>query len=568
MDHLSFCLKKFTRLYPHLIPLISQVKPAKLRAIDAKEWVANLDLEGIQDLFVYGIGKGEIYEVLKNWLGQKINRLLFFIEEDVSVLRALFETDVGSRMLMDDQVEILHFFPEEPAPLFQRLMWQGVLRKRVVVGDPRALPDSFQKVQNILKFDQDKIDWTSKDYQVFGLGYYYNYYKNLKQLPECHDGTSLFGKLKNVPAIIVGAGPSLNKNGHLLAKIREKALIFAGGSALPGIKQFNIKPHFGGGIDPNITQVERIKSYGVVDFPFLFCSRFNALAFNLLKGPKVYIPGTGGYDTAPWINKQLGLPKVTFEEGYSIIHFMTEIAYHMGCNPIVYIGVDLSYPNNVHYAHGITQPEEMPNDLIQTVDIHRKPIASRWMWLKEALWISEFANRHPEIKVINATEGGIGYKDVPNKPFNQVIQTFKENYDFDSLLKYTQLNIQEDQIPKIIHPLVESLKRISKLLEEIRSYYQKVDLIHYKREEITFPEGADWYEKLEAELAFDPIVKIFHSYCINLISNSHTFYLAARDGLNSKIVKQVLQLQIQKVNYLLEVVKGQIDLLDQIYPSN
>ena len=38
-------------------------------------------------------------------------------------------------------------------------------------------------------------------------------------------------------------------------------------------------------------------------------------------------------------------------------------------------------------------------------DIYGKPIYTLWKWIAEANWIGDFAKAHPDITVINATEG-------------------------------------------------------------------------------------------------------------------------------------------------------------------
>ena len=39
-------------------------------------------------------------------------------------------------------------------------------------------------------------------------------------------------------------------------------------------------------------------------------------------------------------------------------------------------------------------------------DIHGNPVYTLWKWITEAKWISDFAENHPELTILNATEGG------------------------------------------------------------------------------------------------------------------------------------------------------------------
>src|SRR5207237_8873071 len=58
------------------------------------------------------------------------------------------------------------------------------------------------------------------------------------------NGLALKDKFLNIPVLIVGAGPSLEKEAHLIEKFN--GLIFAGGAAL---NVLTLEPHFAAGID-------------------------------------------------------------------------------------------------------------------------------------------------------------------------------------------------------------------------------------------------------------------------------------------------------------------------------
>ena len=70
------------------------------------------------------------------------------------------------------------------------------------------------------------------EYLIQGRPYYSNFYKNLFELPKAKPASSLFSKFDKVPAIICGAGPSLEKNLPLLGTLKDRAIIFAGGTAM------------------------------------------------------------------------------------------------------------------------------------------------------------------------------------------------------------------------------------------------------------------------------------------------------------------------------------------------
>ena len=58
------------------------------------------------------------------------------------------------------------------------------------------------------------------EYLTGQRGFLSNFYLNLYYLPDSKKGNDLYGKFQGIPAIICGAGPSLQKNIHLLKELK------------------------------------------------------------------------------------------------------------------------------------------------------------------------------------------------------------------------------------------------------------------------------------------------------------------------------------------------------------
>ena len=127
------------------------------------------------------------------------------------------------------------------------------------------------------------------------------------QLPHAYNGNGLFECFKDVPAIICGAGPSLDKNIDLLARLKDKALIFAGSTALNALIGKKILPHFGAAIDPHIHQYSRVAAAEPFPYPFFYRNRLYHEALLAISGPRLYLTGDGGYATGNWFEKMLDI---------------------------------------------------------------------------------------------------------------------------------------------------------------------------------------------------------------------------------------------------------------------
>lgn len=402
---------------------------------EAEEWVQEVDLQGCEVLYIYGVGFGHLFESLKEWLSNP-NHFLVFIEDDLSIIAALLKSERGSQMMAHPQVW-LHYLDASHSRLSSLTNLFAVQKPHV-----DALP--LYKKLRAEKFRQLKVEITFivnlqrnhlSEYQSFGKQFFTNYFNNLFAWPSAYLGDGLIGKFPSVPAIICGAGPSLAKNIDLLAKLKDKALIFAGGTAMNALNANGTMPHFGVGIDPNSEQLTRIIMNKAYDVPFFYRSRMYHGALDLVSGDRLYISGNAGYDLADYFDKEIGIVPTDVEEGCNVINMSLSIAEKMGCNPIILVGVDLAYSDDQSYAPGILnhpihvgkklfRTKEQSEELILQPDINGKPIYTLWKWVSESLWFSDYASRFPHLKVINATEGGIGFSDIPNRTLASVADEF------------------------------------------------------------------------------------------------------------------------------------------------
>lgn len=525
MNRFSNNFKKFARLYPKEALRMESIESKRLETIHP-----GIDVPNVDEMLLYGVGNGEAYTALKPWLNEDKERLLILIEPDIAVLKGLLQLEIGSEILKDNQVELHYYEEESEEALVDRLVWQAFDRTVEMIRDPRY-PDN-PKFLFHFKFKKDHFRGLVGEFMGGSRLPHYNLYCNLQSIPESYDATQLFGKAKGVPAYIVGAGPSLNKNGKLLKKIGDAGLIFASGaSSYLALEKMGIAPDFAVYIDPNPAQGQRLKQCRTLDTPFFYGPRLNFQALHLLKGPKLYVPGMGvGLSRDTWIDSKLGLKEVDFEMGYNVVGFATGIATKMGCNPIHFVGMDLAFTGRKHHAEGVFY-EPYPTDVAMGTDIYGEPILTRWQWLKESGYFSKYAAAHPDITWINATEGGIGMQAVPNR-------TLKESLPHKTKggvprFRFKKTKVASEQVAALLQELRESLQRISLLLEE-----------------------ANWEEKVQSEPAYRAILKPFDGFYTEYLTHAHCAYLSQRDG------KQAKKENKGKVKYLQKVVAVQKEAIE------
>lgn len=492
-------------------------------------------LEEHEVFYFYGLGLAYIYEALTPWLKENPQHHLIFLEDELEVLHHFLYTERATKILQDKQVTIFYFENDQSEMefvKFHQLHSQFINRKIYFLALPsyvwRYNERSFILCYRIL-YDHSLMSLTFNEYLSGQSGFINNFYRNFLSFPECYLGSHLFGKFKGIPAIICGAGPSLEKNVHLLKDLSDRALIFAGGSSLNVLNAYGITPHFGLGIDPNPEQYHRFLTNHSFHLPLFFRARMAHDAFKMVNGPKLYIPGSI-HQLPAWFEKKLGIEAPKIDEGHNVVNFCTEIAYFMGCNPLIYVGMDLAFTEVKTYAPGIsTHPiwlgsstpySHQKKQVILRKGVQGELVKTKWDWILESDWLNHYAKNHPHIQMINATEGGLGFHSVPNRSLSQVADIhLKKSYDLHGLI---HLEIQNSPLNIDVSSLLKLMIEFKNSLDQCLLYCKKIYTLqetHLKSEKKTdpliSPEFALYETLLQEEVAYQ--------HFLNLFENAHQF---------------------------------------------
>ena len=448
---------------------------------DPEKWFKKITITNERVIVVYGLGWGEMYPVLKKWLKKDKSRLVVFIEEDPNVLLHFFGTPQAKKILEDPQVEV-HFMRElaDTDPSLEKFYWSCVLRLIVVAVHPAYLkwyPKRAAEFEHKVRFTVQMKDALMVEYMEYGVNFFRSFYFNMLDLPDAYLGKGLFGKFKGVPAIICGAGPSLEKQFDKLKKLKENAFILAGGSSLNALSHAGIMPHFSCGLDPNPEQAVRLRSNDAEGVPFFYRNRMYVEAFRLITGPRLYITGSGGYDVSKYFEERLGIDDKFIDEGHNVINFLCEISLRLGCRTILFVGLDLAYTHLRTYSKGVVDQytlteKTLPETAIQKNNVEGKPIWTEWKWLGEAHWIAEFAKDHPEMTLINCTEGGLGIEGIEHMSLDKAVKRYADK-KIDLVPRLTRAisqakcrdkGITHAKVRKLMAELKKSLERCIKKL--------------------------------------------------------------------------------------------------------
>lgn len=448
--------------------------------------LAPLNLQKLEVVYIYGLGLGHYFSSFKEWLKENKERDLVFIEENLSVLESFLEMDHAKELLSHPQVHLrLNLDKKRLDPFLQECAQAFPFENIGVISlasYKKHYPSRFYRLR--LKLHR----FSTVQHAIFLENQYYNLFvknllPNFKRMGTAFNGNGLKDKFSKIPAVICGAGPSLENDLKTLHDLDNQALIFAGGSAITALSKQGIRPHFGVAIDPNFEEVHRFNESTLFEVPLFYAPRLHPEVFNTFNGPHGYLHTKTGGPFELWMETQLGLEFPPLQEGFniealSVTTTAIELAATLGCDPIILVGVDLAFTNDQAYTSGVVSSpgaflEKRKTEiraserLLKRRDIYDKPIYTLVKWVMESAAIGIFAKENPQITLINATSGGIGFEGISNVPLHQI--SMPPPRDLHGQIHQA---IQNHPLPVTAEQISTQLKILKESLLKAESYVQ------------------------------------------------------------------------------------------------
>ncbi len=309
---------------------------------------------------------------------------------------------------------------------------------------PKELADFTNRIHNAHITNQVGIKTDMKSRRAW----IENYLSNLRSLPFAPPIDVLRERFKGVPMVIAGAGPSLKKNGELLKEFKGRALIVAAITSYKPLLKLGVVPDF-------------VIASEMVDLPEYFTfgedDRKTRLILGELSHPKMFERDVKGKFVffSPYLalsSAQAPLWGSSYFPaiGGSVTTAALDMGIMFGCNPITFIGQDLSFGENETHAPGgvyvaqnvridsengmISVEDEYINDkqtytykLQWLKGLSGKPVPSKYDWATFHQWFENYMHylkkERPGVRVINATEGGAYIDGMEHTTLKQVLDT-------------------------------------------------------------------------------------------------------------------------------------------------
>lgn len=487
---------------------------------EAARWGLQYDMKNINIIAVmFGLGNGtfvrEMAERLKGRgslvIYEPCAQLFYFCMEHYDLSDILENPDISLTVEGINDLEIKNV-------LNNSVDWVN-LKSQIFSIHPQydsIFPESLKIFHKII---QDNINRTvvNKNTDIaISKRLISNTLKNMKFLVKSNLVTDLYGKFPgDVPAIIVAAGPSLDKNIEGLKAAKGRAVIFAVDTAIKYLLAHDILPDFIVTLDPR-KAMKHLSDQRCRNIPMF--GRPDSRPENLeMNNNRIIFYNLEGYIKSLFtmLNKETG----SFHSGGSVATGAFSICETLGFKRIILVGQDLAYLGSYTHAGNITVDVSNAGLNTETVeDIYGNPIKTRYDWYVYIKWFEDAVGLFEGEEVIDATEGGA-------KINGTTIMTLKE-----AIQRYCVRNVDCAKILAELGPAIDK-HECRKLLEIIHDDIRDLELVGRKAHEAleTSKSLISKYEKSIAETNSSRLKNNFLCECNAVIESKAVYTLVDWD---------------------------------------
>ncbi|MEZ5338138.1 MAG: 6-hydroxymethylpterin diphosphokinase MptE-like protein [bacterium] len=365
--------------------------------------------------------------------------------------------------------------------LFELAAFRGVR----MISNPAfdKLPESqlFDRLADKIRYEMTAVGGNVQTLMVMGEMQQMNIMLNFPQVLDNPPFRHLIERFRGRPVVIVSAGPSLEKNMHLLNEMKNRAVIIAVDTAVKILMAQGITPHIVVTGDPQEANARHLRN---VDLPEAY----------LIAEPQSPISSVRDW-TGPrfmcsfhdnimrWVDRVVGDRGRVLVWG-SVAVMAYDIAVKLGGDPIVFIGQDLSFPGGRTYASGTYFETEQKQEmtvaklqregtlLIEMTDIYGQPVqTNRQMYSYYNFLLNRFKSSEVHGRtLINATEGGILQSDeIRPMPLAEVMEKYMQE-EFDPLAMLAEAHALGNDIeyPNLLNELDALIAQFRLAVENCR----------------------------------------------------------------------------------------------------
>ncbi|MEZ5290590.1 MAG: 6-hydroxymethylpterin diphosphokinase MptE-like protein [Vicinamibacterales bacterium] len=329
------------------LPLVTGTRGAGVDAMAAK-----LEAAGTHTVLAIGLGLGHLLDAIER---RGAAMRVVAIEPVPAVARALLARRDWTPWLTSGRLRLLvgpaypgateawrWLDPAGPAPFVFVGPWVDRLC-------PELVPEATGLAGRIVS----GASANAEARRQFAGRYLIHTLQNLPVIATEGDAAALTALGEGRPAVVVGAGPSLDRSLALVADLAERALVIAVDTALRPLLAAGVRPDLVVALDPSEVNARHLHAPGDVAGVWLVAEpSLHPSAFEAFRG-RTFTFGVADHEPWPWLAAR-GCDRGRLQAWGSVLTTAFDLACVMGCAPIVFTGADLAYSRGLQYCRNTT----------------------------------------------------------------------------------------------------------------------------------------------------------------------------------------------------------------------
>lgn len=462
---------------------------------DEKEWFLNSQYRPMQEaekfaeqyqevidfsfMTFMGFGNGILARQLRQRMGEHI--VFLFYEPSVEVFLHTLSCYNISDLLVDENIFITIEDLNKKAT--QQILKDNIKFDNYMLAIYDALPkyrqlflEEYQWLEDL--YQQAVIDVLAyiETQQEFGRSMAENTILNMRHLLNCNFRDEFNGIFPtDIPAVVVAAGPSLEKNVHVLKQMKGKALVVAVDTALRYLAEHGVSPDLAITVDARkplrLFETEEVRNMQLV----IDCMS-NYRVVDLLSGQKIIVSG-GNYVYYKDIFDIVGQRFRFLRNGGSVATVAFSLLREWGFERIVLVGQDLALAaNKVHAGKDDVDLHKLTGGKIAVEGYYGDTVYTTWDYNEYRKWLEMMIEEEDCPEVINATEGGAKIAGAVQMSLQAVMDTYcGKTFDFEKAIQDVPPTFTEADFPQLLALWNGSVRNLEQLKRRFKEGIQLLE---------------------------------------------------------------------------------------------
>lgn len=475
------------------------------------------DLMDFATVAILGLADGELIAQLVHSIPSNVNVIIYEPSKDIYDYVA--ENFDLSGIIDNDKIHL--FVNGVNEYLLSECLWEYVDETNYRISMVDALPgynqifsEEFERLSSLLDVRREHCISDKLSVAAHGRIEVENAIYNLRYINECRCLDQLIGLVPtDSPVVIVSAGPSLEKNGHLLKRIKNHLFLIVVDTAVPYVLSIGVVPDLVVTVspvkDPSLYEYEELS-----DVPIAIDPVVTHKGLELVKNPMIiFVSASPYYEN---IFRLAGHELTDLESGGNVSSSAFCLAVALGFTEIVLVGLDLALQGDVMYAGNIKGSGDTGDNRLPIEGYYGDRVYTLPNYKVFLDWFEMTALSHPELTIYNATEGGAKIQGTCNRAFQDIANKYStNNCNYEEMIK---------AIPSIFdEALDKDGDRKGEVDNYIKNGIQRIDIMtEYLEKGIDLTEKSIYLFKCKTEQSISQSVQMYRdindiiSYCSDI----------------------------------------------------